>query len=62
MVLDEFHEKITELDKVEGAIKVCINSLYSEDTPKEGVAYILEMTNNKISTVKADFDKITTLN
>ena len=44
MSTDEFHEKITELDKVEGAIKVCINSLYSEDTPKEGVAYILEMT------------------
>lgn len=62
MVLEELHDKTTELDKIEGAIKVCINSLYSEDTPKEGVAYILEMTNSKISTVKADFDKITTLN
>ncbi|MCT7910338.1 hypothetical protein N5912_00705 [Arcobacter lacus] len=62
MSTEEFHEKITELDKVEGVIKVCINSLYDQNTSKDGIAYILEMTNSKLSTVKADFDKITTLN
>lgn len=62
MKIEELHENITELDKIEEILKVCVARLYDENSNKNGVAYILEMTNSKLSTVKDEFDKITTLN
>lgn len=51
------NEIITELEKVEKIIESCINQLYDGIT-QESVAYILELANSKISSIKYKFDKI----
>ncbi len=62
MKLEKLHNKIgnnvTELEKIENALEVCINELYTDKANKNGVAYILEMTNDKLSTIKDEFDRI----
>lgn len=62
MPKSEIHNNITELDKIETTIELCINCLYDEKKDKQGVAYILEMTNDKLEIIKQKFDKIITLN
>ncbi|WP_418180616.1 hypothetical protein ACNSOL_00320 [Aliarcobacter lanthieri] len=59
MNLEQIHEKTTELEKVEGIIKLCIDSLYDDKSDKLNVAYVLEMTNDKITSIKQEFDSIT---
>ena len=51
----------TELEKVEGILSICINNLYDEKSDKINVAYVLEMTNDKLSLIKQEFDNITQL-
>lgn len=43
MPKSEIHNNITELDKIETTIELCINYLYNEKVDKQGVAGILEM-------------------
>jgi hypothetical protein len=62
MNLEQIHDKATELEKVEGIIQLCVNSLYDEKSDKNRVAYILEMVNDKLSLIKEEFDKITQIN
>jgi hypothetical protein len=62
MNLEQIHDKATELEKVEGIIQLCVNSLYDEKSDKNRVAYILEMVNDKLSLIKQEFDNITQIN
>jgi hypothetical protein len=62
MNLEQIHDKATELEKVEGIIQLCVNSLYDEKSDKNRVAYILEMVNDKLSLIKEEFDNITQIN
>ena len=58
MNLEQIHDKATELEKVEGIIQLCVNSLYDEKSDKNKIAYTLEMVNDKLSLIKQEFDKI----
>lgn len=58
MDLNQIHEKTTELEKVEGIIQLCIDNLYDDKSDKNKVAFVLEMTNNKITSIKQEFDNI----
>lgn len=62
MNLEQIHNQATELEKVEGIIQLCVNSLYDEKSDKNRVAYILEMVNDKLSLIKEEFDNITQIN
>lgn len=55
--IKKIDKNITELEKVEKIIESCINQLY-DGVSKESVAYILELANSKISSIKYKFDKI----
>lgn len=59
MNLEQIHDKATELEKVEGIIQLCVNSLYDEKSDKNKIAYTLEMVNDKLSLIKQEFDNIT---
>jgi hypothetical protein len=61
MNLEQIHDKATELEKVEGIIQLCVNSLYDEKSDKNKIAYTLEMVNDKLSSIKQEFDNITQL-
>lgn len=58
MNLEPIHNQATELEKVEGIIQFCVNSLYDEKSDKNKVAYVLETVNDKLSLIKQEFDKI----
>ena len=62
MNLEQIHDKATELEKVEGIIQLCVNSLYDEKSDKNKIAYTLEMVNDKLSLIKQEFDNITQIN
>ncbi|WP_418180589.1 hypothetical protein ACNSOL_00185 [Aliarcobacter lanthieri] len=62
MNIEKINNNITELEKVEGILGICINNLYDEKTDKLNIAYVLEMTNDKITSIKQEFDSITQLN
>ena len=47
MSIEKINNNITELEKVEGILSICINNLYDEKSDKINVAYVLEMTNCK---------------
>lgn len=55
--IKKIDKNITELEKVEKIIENCINQLY-DGVSQESVAYILELANSKISSIKYKFDKI----
>ncbi|QKF59263.1 hypothetical protein [Aliarcobacter lanthieri] len=61
MNIEKINNNITELEKVEGILCICINNLYDEKSDKLNVAYVLEMTNDKITSIKQEFDSITQL-
>ena len=59
MNLEQIYNQATELEKVEGIIQLCVNSLYDEKSDKNKIAYTLEMVNDKLSLIKQEFDNIT---
>ena len=61
MSIEKINDNITELEKVEGILSICINNLYDEKSDKINVAYVLEMTNDNLSLIKEEFDNITQL-
>ena len=61
MSIEKINNNITELEKDEGFLSICINNLYDEKSDKINVAYVLEMTNDKLSLIKQEFDNITQL-
>ena len=61
MSIEKINDNITELEKVEGILSICINNLYDEKSDKINVAYVLEMTNDKLSLIEQEFDNITQL-
>ena len=61
MSIEKINNYITELEKVEGILSIYINNLYDEKSDKINVAYVLEMTNDKLSLIKQEFDNITQL-
>ncbi len=58
MNLEQIYNQATALEKVEGIIQLCVNSLYDEKSDKNKIAYTLEMVNDKLSLIKQEFDKI----
>lgn len=58
MNLKKVDFNITEIEKIEAIIQLCINILYDDINRKNEIAYILELVNDKITIIKNDFDNI----